>query len=196
MADYNSLSFQEKRQHALDVVREPPVRCPACDTALQPGDLLKHAKRCPGPPQPHRLSRWLTHKEAVALGVPGRTLRRWAAAGTVQVQDPGNGQRYLERDVSLAIARRAAAMPGHTHARSGKERQGAALTTGRIHDPDDEMQQMLTIKEVAQMCRVSERTIRSMRAVKQGPPATKIGKSVRYDRADVEAWLKAQKVSK
>lgn len=42
--------------------------------------------------------------------------------------------------------------------------------------------------EVAELLRVSERTVRRWRAEGTGPPAVRVGKAVRYRRA-VDDWL-------
>lgn len=54
------------------------------------------------------------------------------------------------------------------------------------------MSDLLKTKEVADLCRVSEPTVRWWRHIRQGPPSFKVQGAVRYRRDDVEAWLKAQ----
>ena len=54
--------------------------------------------------------------------------------------------------------------------------------------------QYLTAKEVSEMTGISENRLAKLRCYKQGPRFAKIGKSVRYQKADVESWLEAQKV--
>ncbi len=41
------------------------------------------------------------------------------------------------------------------------------------------------------MLHVSDRTLIRWRAEKVGPPFFKVGKAIRYDRREVEKWLKA-----
>lgn len=51
---------------------------------------------------------------------------------------------------------------------------------------------LLKTPEVAELCRVSEPTVRWWRHVRTGPPFFKINGAVRYRRSDVEAWLAQQ----
>lgn len=51
---------------------------------------------------------------------------------------------------------------------------------------------LLKSKEVADLCRVEESTVRWWRHVKQGPCSFKVNGAVRYRRVDVEAWLAEQ----
>ena len=48
---------------------------------------------------------------------------------------------------------------------------------------------LLTEAEVAELLRVSERTVRRWRAEGTGPPAVRVGKAVRYRRRAVDEWL-------
>jgi DNA-binding transcriptional MerR regulator len=58
-----------------------------------------------------------------------------------------------------------------------------------VTSPDD----LLTPKETAQMLRVSVRTLRRYRQLDIGPPlAGYVGRSPRYRRRDVEAWLQRE----
>lgn len=99
--DYRGLSIAEKRSYAREQIREPPVRCPHCETAVSVDDLLPHVRsRCPGHRAVHRLSRWVTLKEAMALGVPRVTLWRWVKHGLVLMK----GTRYLKRDIVQRMA--------------------------------------------------------------------------------------------
>jgi excisionase family DNA binding protein len=54
---------------------------------------------------------------------------------------------------------------------------------------DDEL---LTEQELATLLKVAVRTVRRWRVEGSGPPALRIGRVVRYRRADVDRWL-AQK---
>ena len=49
---------------------------------------------------------------------------------------------------------------------------------------------VMTISEVAEYLRVSERSINRWRRMRQGPPWTTAGKQVRYLREDVDAYLR------
>jgi excisionase family DNA binding protein len=48
---------------------------------------------------------------------------------------------------------------------------------------------LLTEAEVAELLRVSERTVRRWRAAGTGPSAVRVGKAVRYRRRAVDDWL-------
>jgi excisionase family DNA binding protein len=52
--------------------------------------------------------------------------------------------------------------------------------------------ELLTEAELAQLLKVSVGTIRRWRAEGTGPPALRLGRGVRYRRADVDAWLERQ----
>ncbi|MDR1185954.1 MAG: helix-turn-helix domain-containing protein [Bifidobacteriaceae bacterium] len=47
----------------------------------------------------------------------------------------------------------------------------------------------MTTKEVAELCRTSQETVRYWRHVGKGPRGFKLGRKVLYRRRDVEAWL-------
>lgn len=83
---YHRLSVEAKIAYANAHLVEPPLRCPACMTALQPADLLGHLDtRCPGQPAPGPASRWIPHREAIRL-VPRGTLHHWASRGVVRAR--------------------------------------------------------------------------------------------------------------
>ncbi|MDR3106753.1 MAG: helix-turn-helix domain-containing protein [Bifidobacteriaceae bacterium] len=50
----------------------------------------------------------------------------------------------------------------------------------------------MTTKEVAELCRTSQETVRYWRHVGKGPLGFKLGRKVLYRRRDVEAWLEEQ----
>jgi predicted DNA-binding transcriptional regulator AlpA len=52
---------------------------------------------------------------------------------------------------------------------------------------------LLDEKELAERLGVSVSTVRHWRYTYQGPPVQKVGRSVRYDIGEVEAWLAEQK---
>lgn len=54
------------------------------------------------------------------------------------------------------------------------------------------MDALLTEAELAELLKVSVGTIRRWRSEGTGPPALRLGRGVRYRRADVDAWLEAQ----
>ena len=58
--------------------------------------------------------------------------------------------------------------------------------------PHDEIGDLLTLHEVADLLRVPEATLRYWRHCKTGPNSYKIGRRVRYRQQDVHAWLRGQ----
>jgi excisionase family DNA binding protein len=50
----------------------------------------------------------------------------------------------------------------------------------------------LTVDELAEYLQLSRETIYHWRLEGTGPKATKLGKHLRYSRANVEAWLKSR----
>lgn len=55
-------------------------------------------------------------------------------------------------------------------------------------DPDE----LLTRRETAGLCRVSERTLELLATEGGGPPFLRIGRLVRYRRSALRAWLAAR----
>ncbi|PSK99754.1 excisionase family DNA binding protein [Haloactinopolyspora alba] len=53
------------------------------------------------------------------------------------------------------------------------------------------MSEFMTTNELAEMLRTSPETCRYWRHRGTGPRSFKVGRRVLYDRADVEAWIKA-----
>jgi hypothetical protein len=104
---YHRLPIAEKRALAIGAQREPAVTCPTCDTQVMPADLLAHMEqRCAGPREPGPGARWVTWREALAMGVPAMTLSRWASAGHVRFMGERQDRRYLLRDLAQKIAQR------------------------------------------------------------------------------------------
>jgi excisionase family DNA binding protein len=64
-----------------------------------------------------------------------------------------------------------------------------SINDGRPHD---EIGDLLTLHEVAELLRVPEATLRYWRHCKTGPNSYKIGRHVRYRQQDVHAWLRGQ----
>jgi excisionase family DNA binding protein len=58
---------------------------------------------------------------------------------------------------------------------------------------DEEVGDLLTLHEVAELLRVPDATLRYWRHCKTGPNSYKIGRHVRYRRQDVHAWLRGQR---
>lgn len=110
MSAYHRLPIADKRRLAIAQVREPFVRCPACDTQLIPADVPAHVReRCTGRPEPHPLARWVTWREAVAMGMSAATLNRAVATGVVRARGKRSKRVLLLRDVVLELARSALA---------------------------------------------------------------------------------------
>ena len=53
---------------------------------------------------------------------------------------------------------------------------------------------LLTPRELARLAKVAEGTISNWRSQGVGPPFTKLGGAVRYQRGDVVEWLGRQRV--
>jgi predicted DNA-binding transcriptional regulator AlpA len=56
----------------------------------------------------------------------------------------------------------------------------------------DLTRRLLDEKELAELLAVSVSTVRNWRYTLRGPPVTKVGRSVRYSRAECEDWLAGQ----
>lgn len=53
------------------------------------------------------------------------------------------------------------------------------------------MQDFLTVSEAASFVGLSESTLNHYRVTGDGPPYFKLGRLVRYDRAQLEAWARS-----
>lgn len=107
MRDYRRMSVAEKQAHQRERAREPAVVCPVCETQTTAADLIVHAKtRCPGQREPNPAAKWVSWREALALGVPGLWLSRWVQRGEVRAQGERGDRRYLLRDVATRFAAR------------------------------------------------------------------------------------------
>jgi hypothetical protein len=105
--DYRRLSIAGKQALHRNRMREPSVACPVCDAQTTAADLLKHiATRCPGPQEPGAGSRWVSWREALALGVPRSTMNKWVKRGRVRVRGELQARQYLLRDVAMRLAER------------------------------------------------------------------------------------------
>jgi hypothetical protein len=104
VVNYHQMSLKEKQAHSLRTAREPSVICPICDTQTTTADLIAHEARCPGRRDPHPGSRWITWREALALGVARATMNQWVNAGFVRVRGELQDRRYLLRDIVVRIA--------------------------------------------------------------------------------------------
>jgi predicted DNA-binding transcriptional regulator AlpA len=62
------------------------------------------------------------------------------------------------------------------------------------HDnrPDDEIDELLTLHEVAELLRVPDATLRYWRYLGTGPRSFRVGRGVRYWRREVHTWLRSQ----
>lgn len=105
--DYRRLSVPEKEARNREAMREPAIVCPSCETQTTVADMPRHLASCPGPREPHPLSRWITWASAMRLGVSKRSLHYWTSTGLVRVEIVRGHRRYLERDVVMRIALRA-----------------------------------------------------------------------------------------
>jgi excisionase family DNA binding protein len=54
---------------------------------------------------------------------------------------------------------------------------------------DSDPPEMLSPQDLADFLRVPVTTVYDWRYKRKGPPASKVGRHVRYRRSDVEAWL-------
>jgi excisionase family DNA binding protein len=77
--------------------------------------------------------------------------------------------------------------------------QGDTIQRDTLHEsgwgavmPDD-AGELLTKHEVAELLRISERTLERLSAAGEGPPSVKFGRSRRWLRRDVERWLEAHR---
>lgn len=63
------------------------------------------------------------------------------------------------------------------------------------HDgqPDEDVDDLLTLQVVAELLRVPEATLRYWRHRHVGPDSFKIGRHVRYLRREVQRWLRCQR---
>jgi excisionase family DNA binding protein len=63
-----------------------------------------------------------------------------------------------------------------------------------IHvDLDDDFEDLLTLREVAQILRVPEATLRYWIHKGTGPANLKIGRHIRYPRAALQRWMREQR---
>lgn len=58
--------------------------------------------------------------------------------------------------------------------------------------PGDEIEQLLTTEQVAELLQIPVDTVRWWRKRRRGPKSVLIGKHARYRPEDVRAWLNAQ----
>jgi predicted DNA-binding transcriptional regulator AlpA len=57
------------------------------------------------------------------------------------------------------------------------------------------MQPLLNQRQASEMLALSERTLERMRVTGLGPKHVRLGRSIRYRLADLEAWIASQVVS-
>jgi len=104
---YQRLSLAAKQALHRERMREPAVVCPVCETQTTAAELLEHVEtRCPGPREPNPHSKWVTWRQAMAMGCPPMALSRWASSGKVRVRGERQDRRYLLRDLALRMAHR------------------------------------------------------------------------------------------
>lgn len=105
--DYRRLSIVQKRALDLARARDAAVRCPHCEMQVMPADMSNHLEqRCAGRPEPGPGSKWVTWREALSMGVPGKTFARWVERGDVRFIGARQDRKYLLRDLALRIAQR------------------------------------------------------------------------------------------
>ena len=61
------------------------------------------------------------------------------------------------------------------------------------HPNADDFDEFFTLRELAELLRVQEATVRYWRNQGTGPDSYKIGRHVRYSHQDVDRWLRAQR---
>jgi hypothetical protein len=99
------MSLADKQARHRNRMREPAVSCPECGTQTTAADLIAHvAARCPGPRDPHPGSKWVSWRDALALGVLRGTLSKWVARGAVRVRGETQQREYLMRDIAVRVA--------------------------------------------------------------------------------------------
>ena len=59
-----------------------------------------------------------------------------------------------------------------------------------IKEPDN---QLLTVKELAELLQVPVPTIHNWRYRRQGPKGFRVGRHIRFLKSDVESWLASQR---
>jgi excisionase family DNA binding protein len=60
------------------------------------------------------------------------------------------------------------------------------------HRADEDIDNLLTLREVAELLRIPEATLRYWRVSHTGPNSFKIGRHVRYQRREVQTWLRGR----
>ncbi len=79
------------------------MRCPACDVAIPPRDLLGHMDRCAGRKEPHPRCIWLSFGDATQR-IPRTRLGQLATTGVIRTKGAKGQRRYLERDIVQFLA--------------------------------------------------------------------------------------------
>lgn len=98
--DYRHLTAAAKQARVEAASREPAIACPRCGTMTTVADGRRHlAETCTGRREAHPLSKWVSWRQAVEMGVPKQTLHDWVQRGVVQIRTGAEGRQYLERDV-------------------------------------------------------------------------------------------------
>lgn len=104
MSDYHRLSLGRKQALAMARMREQLVTCPTCEIQMPPAELVAHMAQPCVRREPHPGAKWVTMREAVAMGVEKRTLQKWAAYGKVRFRGVWPDRQYLLRDIAVKIA--------------------------------------------------------------------------------------------
>jgi excisionase family DNA binding protein len=84
---------------------------------------------------------------------------------------------------------------GHQRRRSIMNPDRANNISPGAGDPRRDIEDLLTLREVAHLLRVPEATLRYWRHRHTGPDSYKIGRHIRYQRNDVQAWVRRQRTT-
>jgi hypothetical protein len=109
VSDYHKLPIAQKRTAALARMREPARTCPGgCGMQVTSADLLSHLEqRCTGKLEPGPGAKWVTHAEALAMGIARATLSYWSERRLVRTRIVEDGYRqYLHGDLVERLAER------------------------------------------------------------------------------------------
>lgn len=104
---YNEMNLAGKERFQRERVREPAMRCPICETAVQPIDMRNHReKHCPGKQEPHHLATWVDWDEVLEYGIPRSSLYLFIAQGRIRIKCDNNVKMALLRDLEVIAAKR------------------------------------------------------------------------------------------
>ena len=135
----------------------------------------------PDPPVETGQPKWLTTDEAADyLSLHAQTLRQWRSRGKVGPKSykVGGAVKYKRADLDTWLAK-------------NQSEPTVASVKRVIPPPAEPKPEILTSFEVAEMLGVAEQCVRNWRHLgTKGPKFIKLdGRTVRYRRSDVEAWI-------